>query len=43
MVNGRVSASSVQEAQLSVEARAYLAGLQATSLLSLFSVVDGIG
>lgn len=43
VVNGRVSASSVQEAQLSVEARAYLAGLQATSLLSLFSVVDEIG
>lgn len=43
VVGGRVSASSVQEAQLSEEARAYLAGLQATTLLSLFSVVDGIG
>lgn len=44
VVGGRVTASSVQQSQLSAAARAYLAGLQATSLLSLFSVVgDGAG
>lgn len=39
VVSGRLQASSVQEAQLSDEAKSYLAGLQATSLLSLFQVV----
>jgi hypothetical protein len=43
VVGGRLEASSVQEAQLSDEARAYLAGLQATSLLSLFAVAGNIG
>jgi hypothetical protein len=39
VVGGRLQASSVQEAQLSPEAKAYLAGLQATSLLSLFAII----
>lgn len=39
IVGGQLRASSVQQAQLSTEARAYLAGLQAASLLSLFQVV----
>lgn len=39
VVRGRLQASSVQEAQLSDAARAYLAGLQATSLLALFQVL----
>ena len=39
VVSGRLRASSVQEAVMSPEARAYLAGLQATSLLSLFQVI----
>lgn len=38
VVGGGVRAPSVQEAQLSAEAKAYLAGLQATSLLSLFAI-----
>jgi hypothetical protein len=39
VVGGRLEASSVQEAQLSPAAKAYLAGLQATSLLSLFAII----
>ena len=38
-VSGRLQAASVQEAELGDEAKAYLAGLQATSLLSLFNTV----
>jgi hypothetical protein len=40
VVNGRVEASSVQPAQLSEQARLYLAGLQGISLLSLFQAVE---
>ena len=36
IVNGRVQASSIQEAELSDAARAYLAGTQMAGLLSLF-------
>lgn len=38
-VSGRLQAASVQEAELGEAAKAYLAGLQATSLLALFGAV----
>jgi hypothetical protein len=40
VVNGYLRASSVQQAQLSAQATAYLAGLQATSLLTLFQLAS---
>jgi hypothetical protein len=40
VVNGYLRASSVQQAQLSAQATAYLAGLQATSLLTLFQLMS---
>jgi hypothetical protein len=40
VVSGYLRASSVQQAQLSAEAAAYLAGLHATSLLTLFQLVS---
>jgi hypothetical protein len=42
VVTGYLRASSVQQAQLSAQATAYLAGLQATSLLNLFQLASTI-
>jgi hypothetical protein len=40
VVNGSLLASSVPQAQLSAQATAYLAGLQATSLVTLFQLLS---